>query len=327
MPFRTEPFTRSRESMDLGKSKLATSHAEKGGPIALNSRAWVESISAGMRTVEAVIRELAQNDVPVLVVAERGVGKAAAAERIHKLSQRASKPFQAFLGREASPEILEACPGKSGTVYLQDVEELSAAAQKELFRQIELNNSGPDRAPRFICGTSRELQPEVVAGNFREDLYYRISGVCLRLPPLRQRKEDIPVLRDWFIAGAAQDLGRPIPVLSAETRSFFMEYSWPGNMRELKDTARAIVAIGDDALAMGGLRSLLRPTLNHGSNGESISLKDAARAASRQVEREIILQVLTKTRWNRRRAAEQLKISYKALLYKLKQIGYQEYGT
>jgi two-component system response regulator AtoC len=181
-------------------------------------------------------------------------------------------------------------------------------------------------APRFICGTSRELQPEVKAGSFREDLYYRISGVCLRLPPLRQRKEDIPLLRDWFLSAAAQDFSRPVPVLSAETRNFFMEYSWPGNVRELKDAARAIVALGDEALAMGGLRSLLRPA-HRGGNGETISLKDAARAASRQVEREIILQVLAKTRWNRRRAAQQLQISYKALLYKLKQIGYQEYGT
>ncbi len=313
--------------MDLEKSQAAASAAgSKGEPIALNSRVWVESLSPSMRTVEAVIRELSQNDVPVLVVAERGVGKAAAAERIHTLSQRASKPFRAFLGRETTPELLTACQEMGGTVYLQDVDELSAAAQQELFRQIELNSAGPDSAPRFTCGTSRELQPEVTAGKFREDLYYRISGVCLRLPPLRQRKEDIPMLRDWFIAAAARDLGRPAPILCAETRSFFTEYSWPGNMRELKDAARAIVAIGDEALAMGGLRSLLRPVLNHG-NGESISLKDAARAASRQVEREIILQVLTKTRWNRRRAAQQLQISYKALLYKLKQIGYQEYGT
>jgi len=91
----------------------------------------------------------------------------------------------------------------------------------------------------------------------------------------------------------------------------------------LKDAARAIVALGDEALAMGGLRSLMRRVVR-GSNGEKISLKDAARAASREAEREIILQVLTRTRWNRRRAAQELQISYKALLYKLKQIGYEQ---
>jgi DNA-binding NtrC family response regulator len=205
------------------------------------------------------------------------------------------------------------------------VGDLTIAAQKELVRQIGLNGAEHRHAPRFICGTSRELQPDVKAGKFREDLYYRISGVCLRLPPLRQRKEDIPVLRDWFLAAAASDFSRPVPDLSAETRNFFMEYSWPGNIRELKDAARAIVALGDEALAMDGLRSLLRP-VNRGGNGQ-VSLKDAARAASREAEREIILEVLTRTRWNRRRAAQELKISYKALLYKLKQIGYQEYGT
>jgi two-component system response regulator AtoC len=193
-----------------------------------------------------------------------------------------------------------------------------------------LNGNGNDdaqrRVPRFICGTSRELEPEVKAGKFREDLYYRISGVCLRLPPLRQRKEDIPVLRDWFLRAAARDFCRAVPVLSPETQSFFLQYSWPGNIRELKDAARAIVALGDETLAMGGLRSLLR-RVDRGGNGEKISLKDAARAASREAERELILQVLTRTRWNRRRAAQELQISYKALLYKLKQIGYEEFGA
>ena len=170
------------------------------------------------------------------------------------------------------------------------------------------------------------MEPEVKAGKFREDLYYGISAVCLRLPPLRQRKEDIPLLRDWFLSAAARDFCRGVPVLSPETQSFFLEYHWPGNIRELKDAARAIVALGDEALAMGGLRSLLRRG-DRGGSGEKISLKDAARAASREAEREIILQVLTRTRWNRRRAAQELQISYKALLYKLKQIGYEEFGA
>jgi DNA-binding NtrC family response regulator len=311
------------KSMDLDRPDiLATARVPQNG-----ARVWLESVSAGMRTVEAVIRELSQNDVPVLVVAEHGSGKAAAAARIHVLSSRASEPFQIYQGREASEEILAAHEGQGGTVYLQEVGNLTTEAQQELVRQIGLNGNGElqRRVPRFICGTSRELEPEVRAGKFRENLYYGISGVCLRLPPLRQRKEDIPVLRDWFLSVAARDFSRAVPVLSPETQNFFLEYNWPGNIRELKDAARAIVALGDETLAMGGLRSLLRRVDRSG--GEKISLKEAARAASREAEREIILQVLTRTRWNRRRAAQELQISYKALLYKLKQIGYQEYGA
>jgi two-component system response regulator AtoC len=301
---------------------LTTAEAPQNG----NPRVWLESVSSGMRTVEAVIRELSQNDVPVLVVAERGSGKAAAAARIHSLSSRASQPFEVHQGRDVSEEVLATCEGQGGTVYLQEVGDLTAAAQKVLVRQIGLHGPDQRRVPRFICGTSRDLEPEVKAGKFREDLYYGISGVCLRLPPLRQRREDIPVLRDWFLSAAARDFCRAVPALSPETQNFFLEYSWPGNIRELKDAARAIVALGDETLAMGGLRSLLR-RVDRGSNGEKISLKDAARAASREAEREIILQVLTRTRWNRRRAAQELQISYKALLYKLKQIGYQEFGA
>ena len=308
--------------MDLDRTEIL---AAAGAPQNCGARVWIESVSTGMRTVEAVIRELSQNDVPMLVVAEHGSGKAAAAARIHVLSSHASEPFQVYQGREAGEEILAARDGQGGTVYLQEVGDLTAAAQKELVRQIGLNGAEQRRVPRFICGTSRELEPEVKAGKFREDLYYRISGVCLRLPPLRQRKEDIPVLRDWFLSAAARDFCRAVPALSPETQSFFLEYNWPGNIRELKDAARAIVALGDETLAMGGLRSLLRRVDRGG--GEKISLKDAARAASREAEREIILQVLTRTRWNRRRAAQELQISYKALLYKLKQIGYEEYGA
>jgi len=288
------------------------------------TKVWLESVSPGMRTVEAVIRELSQNDVPVLVVAEHGAGKAAAAARIHSLSRRASYPFFVFQGREVTEKNLAASDGQGGTIYLQEISELTQAAQKELVRQLSLTEGERDHVPRYICGTSSELEPEVRSGKVREDLYYRVSGVCLRLPPLRQRREDIPNLREWFCSVAARDLSRPAPTLSAETQNFFREYHWPGNIRELKDAARAIVALGDESLAMRGLRSLLRRT---DSTGERISLKDAARAASREAERELILQVLARTRWNRRRAAQELKISYKALLYKLKQIGYEGYGA
>jgi two-component system response regulator AtoC len=157
-------------------------------------------------------------------------------------------------------------------------------------------------------------------------LYYRISGVCLRLPPLRQRREDIPVLMEHFLRKYGRDFQRTVPALSEETHRLFQEYSWPGNVRELENAAKAIVALGDEAVAMGGLRAmLLRP--DPGSNGGRVSLKQVSRAASREAEKEIILRALTRTRWNRRRAAEELQISYKALLYKLKQMGCSEYGA
>ena len=309
--------------MDLHNSEMLAGNgiSSNGG-----ARDWLESVSSGMRTVEAILRELSQNEVPVLVVAEKGSGKAAAAARIHVLSHRADEPFEVHQGHDVTKESLETGVDRGGTVYLQEVSDLTPAAQVELVRQIGLNGAAQRRVPRFICGTSHELEPEVKAGRFREDLYYRISGVCLRLPPLRQRKEDIPILRDWFLSCAARDFGRPTPALSAETQNFFLEYHWPGNIRELKDAARAIVALGDESLAMGGLRSLLRRVDRNG-NGEKVSLKDAARAASREAEKELILQVLARTRWNRRRAAQELQISYKALLYKLKQIGCEQYGS
>jgi two-component system response regulator AtoC len=299
---------------------LAATPAPANGMV----RVWQPSVSSGMRTVEEVIRELSQNEVPVLVVGERGSGKAAAAARIHAMSRRADEPFEVQLGSDITESSLAARVGQGGTMYLQGVCDLTPGAQAELVRQIMLG--GEQRSiPRFLCGTSLELEHEVKSGKFREDLYYGISGVCLRMPPLRQRKEDIPVLLDWFLSVAARDLNRPVPVLSADTMRFFVEYHWPGNIRELKDAARAIVALGDETLAMGGLRSLLRRPDR--TNGEKISLKEAARAASREAEKELILQVLTRTRWNRRRAAQELQISYKALLYKLKQIGYEGYGA
>ena len=179
---------------------------------------------------------------------------------------------------------------------------------------------------RMMCGSSRDLEADVRAGSFQEDLYYRLSGVCLRIPPLRQRKEDVPHLMAFFLGRYAEAFRRPAPVLSAPTEQLFRDHSWPGNLRELEAAARAIVAVGDESVAMGGLRSLLLRADNR-MTGDKVSLKEASRAASREAEKELILKALTRTRWNRRRAAKELQISYKALLYKLKQIGYGEVGA
>src|SRR5579871_3399868 len=294
---------------------------------------FVEGVSASMRPVEAVISELSQSDVPVLLLAEPGAGKHATARRIHEMSRRSAQKFRSFQCSTLKPEDLAVTHSNgdapnAGTIFLEELADLSPAAQAYLREALlQATNDGlpSEAAARFICGSARDLEVEVKAGRLREDLYYRISGVCLRLPPLRQRKEDIPLLMGHFLERYAREYRRAVPALSPDTLRLFQEYSWPGNLRELEDAARVLVALGDERLAMGGLRALL---IKQDSNQHNrISLKAISRAASHEAEKELILNVLTRTRWNRRRAAQELQISYKALLYKLKQIGCQGYST
>jgi len=295
---------------------------------------FVEGASPSMRPVEAVIRDLAKGDVPVLLLAERGAGKHATAQRIHEMSHRRTQTFLCLPCSRLTPEALQSYNGTAaplevaGTVYFEEVADLSMGSQARLQKvwpQAE-NGAGSGDGARVICGSARDLEVEVKAGRLREDLYYRISGVCLRLPPLRQRKEDIPVLMKHFLSKYAKEFGREVPSVSAQTRRLFEDYSWPGNLDELEYAARVLVALGDEDVAMGGLRVLLQKAGPAG-NGNGVSLKAASRAASHEAERDLILQALSRTNWNRRRAARELQISYKALLYKLKRIQFEGYGA
>ena len=268
---------------DLEKANSTALRAEQGAP------AFVEGVGPTMRAVDEIIRELAQSDVPVLVLAERGAGKQATAQRIHEMSRRKAQPFRALTCGTLMPENLSTGKGETGlnggTVFLEELADLSLDCQAQLLRALpRTGDNGPmpaDRA-RLVCGSARDLEVEVKSGRLREDFYYRISSVCLHLPPLRQRKEDIPFLMDHFLRKWARDFRRPVPCLSAETQQLFQDYSWPGNLRELEDAAKALVALGDETIAMAGLRALL-PRPDHGGNGGRVSLKQAARAASRAV--------------------------------------------
>jgi two-component system, NtrC family, response regulator AtoC len=292
----------------------------------LSPAMFLEGVSPSMRAVEVVIRELASSDVPVLLLAEVGAGKRTIARRIHESSSRSKEEFRIVSCASLTAESFENNGSdalfQEGTIFLEEIGDLGSICQVRLLEILpKLGENGNQRMrARLICGSFRDLEAEMKSGRFREDLYYRISGVCLRLPPLRQRKEDINELMSLFLAKYAGDFQRPTPVLSAHTQQLFHDYAWPGNIRELEDAAKAIVALGDESVAMGGLRAMLMKSERAG-NGERVSLKQAARAASREAEKELILKVLSKTRWNRRRAAQELQISYKALLYKLKQIG------
>ena len=253
-----------------------------------------------MKGMEAVIKELAQNSVPVLLIGEPGTGKRTIAKKIYSSSVQPVGEFRILSCSDLSSSSMTSNLQLQGTtLYLDEVGDLSSDCQQCLMEALSRQTDGV-KSVRVIGGSARDLERDVRSGMFREDLYYRLSGVCLRIPPLRQRKEDIPELMSFFLARYSEVFHRAAPDLSTSTRQLFLDYSWPGNLRELEAAARAIVAVGDESVAMGGLRSMLvRP--DGGTNSGRVSLKDVARAASREAEKELILKALTRTRWNRRR--------------------------
>lgn len=294
---------------------------------------FLVSVSPAMRFLEQATREMASSNLPILILGEPGTGKGTLAFRIHQLSSCADHSISEVDCAEVTPDALihktqNVSVGESvGTLVLHEISAISAECQVRLLDCL-VRDLIPDdedrRVPRLVFTTHANLDQEVRAGRFREDLYYLISGVCLRMPPLRHRKEDIPVLTDCFLSRYSELLRRPKPLLSGGARHILGEYSWPGNVRELEDTARTIAAVGDERLGLATLKSSHRVTRRHNERGPAVSLKEASRAASRAAEKDLILRVLSRTRWNRKRAAEELKISYKALLYKLKQMGVQD---
>lgn len=303
---------------------------------------FVRGMSPAMLTLEGVLAELATTNIPILLVGDSGTGKEMFAHRIHQLSQSSpdqllkiacasmnSTNFSTELGLSLDANG-DAPKTGFGTVFLDEISELDLACQRSLLYSLPDGNSTPRRGTltaRVISSTSRNLDEEMHAGRFRSELYYRINGVCLRLPALRDRKEDIPLLVEFFLTKHAALLARPRPMLSPKTLRMFLDHSWPGNIRELENVVKKVVALGDEQLALSDLAQTPADAPATIMEARTNSLKAAARAASREAERELILKALERTRWNRKRAAQELQISYKSLLYKLKQIGFENSGA
>src|ERR1700730_9919296 len=304
---------------------------------------FVAGVSPSMRALERTIADIAPTDIPVLLAGGSGTGKEVMALEIHRLSKRWNEAFVkcgcAGLTAESLAARLNCGDGSrgeqatgGGTLSLDEVSNLDLPSQARLL-DILPDGTGVRQencvSMRIISSTTRNLEEEMRNGRFREELYYRINGVNLRLPPLRQRKDDISGLLDFFLKRYASLFGRPEPHLSSPTMDLLMRHSWPGNIGELENVARKVVALGNEQLAIGELSigtvpkvAESTPVLSSG-NGHAAarSLKEASREASRHAEREMILKQLEKTHWNRKRTARDLQISYKALLYKLKQLG------
>jgi two-component system, NtrC family, response regulator AtoC len=303
---------------------------------------FVRGVSPAMRALERVIADVAPTDVPILLVGESGTGKEVIALEVHRRSRNFNEPFVKCNCAGLVPESLRIHLGhgantvreltsRSGTTFFDDISRLDAANQNVLLQFLSDNGPAPQGyclRDRVISSTTSNLEEEMRAGRFREELYYRINGVCLRLPSLRQRQEDVALLLDHFLKKYASSFERPEPQLSSAAMEFLRHHSWPGNIRELENFARKFVILGDEELALNDLVLGSAPNATEARRGAAVnedlnqtrSLKAAAREASRSVERELILKSLERTHWNRKRTARELQISYKALLYKLKQL-------
>ncbi|HEX5481606.1 MAG TPA: sigma 54-interacting transcriptional regulator [Terriglobia bacterium] len=295
---------------------------------------WGMSASPCMRALETAIAGIAASGVPVLLMGETGTGKEVVAFAIHQISESDGGCFTKVHCAGLRPAdfsgILERCErgavrASRHTIFLDGISDLDGACQARIAEFHSGLDNGPgeyQRGVRFVSASSRSLDEAMRAGQFRQDLYYRLGGVCLRLPPLRQRREDIPLLADFFLEKYAALFLRPRSLLSPWAAGLLGQYAWPGNIRELENTMKGVAARGDERKALRDFDGL--PASSSAWNSRTSSLKEAAREASRRAERDLILKALVRTRWNRKRAAEDLQISYKALLYKLKQTGLAE---
>jgi two-component system response regulator AtoC len=315
----------------------------------IQREAQFESILAkGPQMVDIfkTIAKIADFKTTVLITGESGVGKELVARAIHSRSNRKNAPFVAVNCGAIPENLLESElfghkrgaftdantdrrglfeEADGGTLLLDEIGELPLALQVKLLRVLQedsIRRLGDTKDTkidvRIIAATHRDLAAETKAGRFREDLYYRINVLPIAIPPLRERREDIPLLIDHFIARNNARLGTSIRGLSSDAKKLLLEYAWPGNVRELENTIeRAMVLCDGDVIDTSDLPDRIREALDpvhvQLASGE-LSIKKTAAA----IEQILIRRALQKTGGNRTRAAELLEISHRALLYKIK---------
>jgi two-component system, NtrC family, response regulator AtoC len=313
--------------------------------------------SPPMKALAAAIRKVAPHKATVLVQGESGTGKELIARALHDQSPRAGGPFVAVNCGAIPAGLMESElfghvkgaftdalrdrvglleQSSGGTLFLDEVGELPAALQVKLLRALQEERvrrlGDADDRPidlRLVAATARDLEAEVAAGRFREDLYHRINVVVLRVPPLRDRAGDLPLLASHFVTRVNQRARLAVTGLSREAMRLLEAYAWPGNVRELENTIEraAVMCEGPEIDAaslpdriLNGRNGFGPPAAPAGGPGDlsgDLSIKRAAR----RVEEELIRQALARTGGNRTRAAELLEISHRALLYKIKEYG------
>ena len=301
-----------------------------------------------MLEVRQRIQKAAQVNVPVLIQGETGTGKEILSRVLHQLSPWREGPFIKVSCPAIPATLLEselfgyekgaftgasnAKPGKvehahEGTLLLDEIAELDPAIQAKLLHLVQDGRfcriGAQDEKQvnvRFICATNRDMEREVRAGLFRQDLYYRINVVGFRVPPLRERREDIPDLANYFLESFSATFNCPVHPLSVRLKGLLERYYWPGNIRELKNTMRRLVILGTEEPIVEELvvSSTKAFPLMVSPSGQT-SLKKLTQQATCDLERQVIFEALTAHHWNRKQTARALRISYRALLSKIRQ--------
>jgi two-component system response regulator AtoC len=312
-----------------------------------------------MRAVRELISKVGSTNAAVLLTGESGVGKEVVARAVHQASPRSGNQFLKVNCAALPEELLESelfghqrgaftgayrdKPGKfeqaaKGTLMLDEIGEVPFRLQAKLLHILqdgEFARVGGERVlhtdVRVIAATNRDLEAEIRAGRFREDLYYRLNVVEIRIPPLRERRDEIPALVDHFLKTANAQYGRAVDI-PPSTRQLLVDHAWPGNIRELENIVKRMVVLGNTEHVRDELGALVKATAGSpaptatataptsGADGR-LDLKAIARQAARDAERLVIADTLERVHWNRAKAARILQISYKALLYKIVDCG------
>jgi len=389
-----------RESLSAEVARLSTQFAEDPGGA---QPYW--GAGPAMLAVMAMVERVADSDVSVLIRGESGVGKEVIARELHRRSARRLKPFvkvncaalpadlleSEFFGHErgaftgaGATRVGKFESAHQGTIMLDEIGEMPAPLQAKILHVLQdgeftrLGSNKPIEVDvRVLAATNRNLDTMMRNGTFREDLYYRLQVIELRVPPLRERREEIPALVEFFLSKYARVYHRapirPSPVLM----DAFMQHQWPGNIRELENMMKRFVVLQEENLILGELAHLRQVAAKEvstesqpaavapplpppaqaqapapaapaapkesvpepqpepvlagaaaaGSDGATIDLQSLARTAAMRAERDAIEQALVRFRWNRRKTAEYLSVSYKTLLNKIKECGITDAGA
>jgi len=315
-----------------------------------------------MRGVRAVIEQIAVTDVTVLISGESGVGKELVAREIHRRSPRANRPFVKVNCAALPEDLLESelfgyergaftgavsrKPGKfeiadTGTMFLDEIGEMSPPLQAKLLQVLQdatFSRLGGNREirvdVRVLCATNRTLEQMVAEGTFREDLYYRLNVVDVRIPPLRERRDEVSGFVEMFLHRYSIKYGKPLRKPSPALVRAMERYAFPGNVRELENLIKRVVVLeSEDSVVaellggdrMHGAAERLQIVIEElAATAGLLPLKEVARRASLEAERATIDRILQRTQWNRKAAARLLGVSYKTLLQKIRDCGLEE---